>query len=108
MQVDTGTVTASIVIVIWSAVQSFALEYLWFVSPWFDKLEPKQKKTINAAGVFLIVLIAYLLSVFDVVNAFTPDLAGAFTAVGVFFGALGIGTGVHLATKATNNKPPTS
>ena len=99
MQVDTGTVTAAIVIVIWSALQSFALEYLWFVSPWFDTLDVKKKKTINAAGVFLIVLVAYLLSFFDVINAFSPDLAGAFTAVGVFFGALGIGTGVHFATK---------
>ena len=99
MQVDTGTVTAANVIVVWSAIQSFALEYLWFVAPWFNALEENKKKTVNALGVFLIVLVAYLLFLFDVINAFSPDLAGAFTAVGVFFGGLGIGTGVHFATK---------
>ena len=99
MQVDTGSVTVTVVIIIVSAIQTFALEYLWFVSPWFEKLDDKQKKTVNAGLVLLVVLIAYLLSVFDVINGFTPDLAGAFTAVGVFFGALGIGQGVHRATK---------
>lgn len=99
MQVDTGTITAAAVIIIWSAIQSFSLEYLWFVSPWFDSLAENKKKSVNALGVFIVVLAAYLLSAFDVINAFSPDLAGAFTAISVFFGALGIGTGVHFATK---------
>ena len=99
---DTGSFTSATLIVLWSVIQAFALEYLWFVKDWFSALEPRKKQTVNALGVFIITAAAYVLSLLDVINAFTPDLQGLVAAFTAFFLALGIGQGVHLGTKKSS------
>lgn len=105
MQIDTGSLTAGAVITLWGILQSFGLEYLWFVKDWFDKLDVRKKQTVNAAGVFLITAIAYGLSVAGIINAFTPDLEGLLAAFIVFFTSLGVAQGVHRATKKPTPVP---
>jgi len=105
VEVSTGTLTVTIVIIIWTAIQTFALEYLWFVEDKFQKLDEKKKKTVNAVGILIIVVFAYVMALLKVFDTFTPDLAGAMTAIGVYFGALGIGQGVHRATKRSKPRP---
>lgn len=97
--VDVGTITASGVVLIWSIIQTFSLEYLWFVKDWFDKLEPRKKQTANAAGIFIVTAAAYGLSVANVINGFSPDLNGLLAALVVFFTALGVNQGIHMGTK---------
>ncbi len=99
MQVDTGTFTASTLLVIWGVFQSFGLEYLWFVKDWFSRLESRKKQTVNAVGLFLVGATAYGLSYFGIINAFSPDLTGLVAAFTAYFIALGVAQGVHRATK---------
>lgn len=99
MNLDTGEFSAVTLVLLWGILQTFALEYLWWVKDVFEALPPNKKRTVNAAGVFVIAAGAYVLSLLGVINAFTPDLAGAVAALTAFFAALGINTGVHLATK---------
>ena len=97
--IDVGTITASSVIMIWSVIQTFALEYLWFVKDAFDKLDPRKKQTVNASGIFIVTAIIYGLSLGNVIKGFSPDLEGLIAALMVFFTALGVNQGVHLGTK---------
>ena len=99
MTIDTGTFTASTLIIIWSVLQTFGLEYLWFVKDKFDTLTPRKKQTVNAAGIFVVAAVAYGLSLANVINAFSPDLKGLLAAFMSMFIALGIGQGVHMGTK---------
>lgn len=96
---DTGPFTSTTLVLLWSVIQSFALEYLWFVKDWYGGLDVNKKRTVHAGGVFVIALGAYLLSLVGVINAFTPDFAGAVAALTAFFAALGVSTGIHLGTK---------
>jgi hypothetical protein len=98
-QINTGAFTAATLIVIWGIVQSFALEYLPWIKDWFDGLEVRKKKTVNAAGILVVVVVAYVLSLADVVNAFTPDAEGLAAAVTAYFVSLGVAQGVHSGTK---------
>lgn len=100
--IPTGPITSSMIITAWAIIQSFGLEYLWFVKDWFSTLDTGKKKTVNAAGVFAITAIAYGLSLGGVIDGFSPDLAGALTALLVFLTALGIGQGVHAGTKKSS------
>lgn len=97
--IDTGTFTSATLVVVWGVVQSFCLEYLWFVGDWFNALDPRKKQTVNAAGLFVVVAVVFGLSLANVINAFSPDLEGAFTALVAYFVALGVAQGVHSGTK---------
>jgi hypothetical protein len=99
MTVDTGLVTSSTLLIVWGVLQSFALEYLWFVKDWFDGLEKRKKQTVNALGLLVITVVLYGLSLAEVINGFTPDLEGALAAATAYFVALGVGQGVHTGTK---------
>lgn len=97
-----GELTAGAIVTAWAIIQTFGLEYLWFVKDWFDGLEVGKKKTVNAVGVFIVTLGAFLLSAFvEEINWFTLDVFGVASALFVFLGALGIGQGVHAGTKKT-------
>lgn len=97
--INVGTITAAGIIGAWAIIQSFGLEYLWFVKDWFNALDVGKKKTVNFLGILIITALAFLLSVAGVVDAFTPDLAGLVAAGGILLGALGIQQGVHSGTK---------
>ena len=97
--INVGTVTAAGVITLWSIIQTFGLEYFWFVKDAFVKLTEGQKKTVNFAGIFIVTAVIYGLSFAGVIDAFTPDVAGGVAAATVLFTALGVGQGVHFATK---------
>jgi len=99
--INVGTVTAATVITLWGVLQSFGLEYLWFVKDWFNALDAGKKKTANFVGILVVTAVVYGLSFFGVIDAFTPDVAGALAAGAVLLGALGIQQGVHLGTKKT-------
>ena len=99
--ISTGTLTAAGLITIWSIIQTFGLEYFWFVKDKFNTLTAGQKRTANMAGIFAVTAIVYGLSLFGVIDAFTPNAAGLIAAFTVFFTALGIGQGVHAGTKRT-------
>jgi hypothetical protein len=102
MEELTGELTAGAIVTAWAIIQTFGLEYLWFVKDWFDSLEVGKKKTVNAIGVFAVTLIAFLLSVFvEGIEWFTLDVFGVASALFIFLGALGIGQGVHSGTKRT-------
>jgi hypothetical protein len=100
--ISTGPITSGMIITAWAIIQSFGLEYLWFVKDWFAALDTGKKKTVNAAGVFIVTAIAYGLSLAGVIDGFTPDLSGALTALFVFLAAIGIGQGVHAGTKKSS------
>ena len=100
MTIDIGPATAGMITLIWATLWSFAMEYFWFFKDWVDKLDPRKKQGVNALGIFVIVTVMYLLSLFDVMDAFTPNLQGLLEAFVVFFVALGVGQGVHLGTKS--------
>lgn len=99
MVIDTVEITAAIVIAAYGVVQSIVLEYFWFIKNWFQKLEPGQKRFVNAVGLTGITALVYGLSLGGVIDSFTPDLAGAIKAAGVLVGALTITQGVHFSTK---------
>ena len=97
--INVGTLTAAGLITLWGIIQTFVLEYFWFVKDAFNKLTEGQKKTVNLAGLVLVTAIVYGLSFAGVIDAFTPDVYGGIAALTVLFGALGINQGVHLGTK---------
>jgi hypothetical protein len=99
--ISVGTVTAATIITLWGIIQSFGLEYLWFVKDWFNALDTGKKKTTNFVGILIVTLVVYGLSFFGVIDAFSPDVAGALAAGAVILGALGIQQGVHQGTKRT-------
>lgn len=97
--IDVGALTATGVLVLWATFWSFFLEYFPKVKNWFDALDVAGKKRTNFIGIFVVVAGAYLLSYFEVINAFPPDVNGLILAGTVLLGSLGIGQGVHAATK---------
>jgi hypothetical protein len=101
MTIDIGQVSAAGVSLVFTILWTFAMEYLPWFKDWFDTKEEKYKKTINAAGIFIVVAGIYLLSLFDVMDGFPPNLQGLVEAFAVFFTVLGIGQGIHAGTKKT-------
>ena len=99
MEIQTGDLTAGTLIYIWTLAQTLGLEYLWFLKDKFAKLEEGQKRAVNAVGLLGATVVIYGLSLADVLDTFTPDVAGAFKALGVLVSALVIGQGVHIGTK---------
>lgn len=99
LTLETGEVTASALIFVWSMVLTFGLEYFPWIKDKYAALVPGKKKTVNAAGLGVLAGGLYLLSLAGVVDAFSPDLTGFSVALVAYLGSLGIQYGVHAQTK---------
>lgn len=99
MTLDIGEVGSSGLILVWSILQTFGLEYFPWIKTKFEALPVGQKKTVNAGGLAIVTGGLYGLSLAGVANTYSPDLRGLLVALTAYFAALGIQYGVHKQTK---------
>jgi O-antigen/teichoic acid export membrane protein len=94
--------TATALLTIWSVAQSLILEYVPYISEWYEKLEKKWKRFVQAAGLFVVSAAVFGLACGDIIGGIECNQAGVIEMLLVWIWALMANQTTHALIKKDN------
>lgn len=94
--------TAAILLTLWSVAQALILEYVPYVSEWYEKLEKKWKRFVQAIGLLVVSAAVYGLACGDIIGGIACNQAGVIQMILVWIWALTANQTTHMLTKKDN------
>ena len=91
--------TPKVLLLLWAFAQSLILEYFPYAKEWYQGLEKRWKRFVQAIGLALMAVLIMVLACTNILGGISCDQVGVVNMIALWIGSLAVNQGTHLVFK---------